>query len=607
MSKSRNWIARICALGLLLGTGSLAVASIQDATIVIDHALNSPTLTVRYNGAHVALVELRLNGVSFGTRSTDPGLAKGETNFTIDLSSLSSGNNDVEVRLYDKGGNLVGTEKSSVSADQGGKAPVFLQMPKVGSTVQGPISIAVGFGKELHNTYVSFFIDNQFKSMTNSAPFDYIWDTTRDANGWHDIEAWVVDDSSTTYKTRKVKIYVNNPGGNTYRQFTQPDMLAPTPAPFKVATVTPAPVVHPQLQTSVATPKVAVQGANGVKSTQLATASAAQRATKAVAPTVVQHPVAKHVAATLAINNEVHPEVGVASGVKTEGLANSVAIGPRMLLPTGKRVAFEASPAKPVLSGPIGPSGSHLTKAVTLPRAMAVAIPAAKNIPPLPKVNAATLAVVKSKSDDTISIKVINPEPKVAVVTAKVAPAAKPEVKVTAPAVKLTTPVKVAVKTAPTVQPTVKATTPAKVAPTVKAAAPTKVAIAHGTKLPNVGTYAIQLNAKTVKFDDVKPRVENNVPLTPFRYLFEQSGGKVKWTNQTKSVDAEGQGHVIYIKIGDKLARVNNLPIQLDLTPFIDHGRTIVPLSFIKDALDVEVDYDPVTNHVLITSIKKKH
>ncbi|HEY3780881.1 MAG TPA: copper amine oxidase N-terminal domain-containing protein [Fimbriimonadaceae bacterium] len=555
MLKSSNWIARICALGLLLGTGSLAVASIQDAKIVIDHALNSPTLTVRYNGAHVALVEMRLNGVSFGTRSTDPGQAKGETNFTIDLSSLSGGNNDVEVRLYDKGGNLVGTEKSTVAADQGAKAPVFLQMPKVGTTVQGPVQIAVGFGKELHNTYVSFFIDNQFKSMTNSAPFDYIWDTTRDANGWHDVEAWVVDDSSTTYKTSKVKLYVNNPGGNTYRQFSQPEVLATTP---KVA---------PTLQTSVAPPKLVAQGSAGVKAAQLANANAANRATKAVVPTVV-----KHVKPALAINNAVHPDLGVASGVKTEGLANAVAIGPRILLPTGKRVAFEAAPTQPTLSGPIGPSGSHLTKGVALAHTTPVSIPAARNIPALPKVNAATLALTKSKSDDTVSISVVKPT------------VSKPEVKVAAPA-----------------KPTTKVET------TVKARGTAKVAIAHGTKLPNVGTYSIQLNAKTVKFDAVKPRVENNVPLTPFRYLFEQSGGKVKWTNQTKSVDAVGEGHVIYIKIGDKLAKVNNLPVTLDLTPFIDHGRTIVPLSFIQDALDVEVDYDPVTNHVLITSIKKKH
>jgi hypothetical protein len=37
----------------------------------------------------------------------------------------------------------------------------------------------------------------------------------------------------------------------------------------------------------------------------------------------------------------------------------------------------------------------------------------------------------------------------------------------------------------------------------------------------------------------------------------------------------------------------------------LERGRTIVPLSFIRDSLNVEVEYDPSTGHVLITTKKK--
>src|SRR5437870_5108701 len=107
MAKSNNWIARICVLGIVVASHLGANASAQDAKVHIDRALNSPTLTVRYSGGHVALIELRVNGSSFGTRNADPGSSKGETNFMLDLATLNNGDNDVEIRLYDKNGKLL--------------------------------------------------------------------------------------------------------------------------------------------------------------------------------------------------------------------------------------------------------------------------------------------------------------------------------------------------------------------------------------------------------------------------------------------------------------------------------------------------------------------
>jgi hypothetical protein len=578
----------------MVAVGSVAMASVQDASIVIDHALNSPTLTIRYSGAHVAMVELRLNGVSYATRNTDAALGKGETNFSIEPSSLVNGDNDVDVRLYDKTGKLLGAEHSTVTSDDGRKAPVFLEMPKMGATVQGPVQITLGFGKDLKNIYASFFIDNQFKSMTNTAPFSYLWDTTHDSNGWHDLEAWVVDDSSSTFKSRKVRIFVNNPGGLTNRQFQPEPTVVPIPKPPTAPT--PKTIA---LETSVPTPTASLQSVStGAKTGSLAAVTAATTAAHSVAPTVVAKTAApKHVAFST-MSNTVKATVGVAAGVKGSNLGTPTMAGPRILLPTGKRVAEDG---KQALSGPIGSTKFHPTKTVALAATTKVVslpkVNATPSVPAVPKVTPATtmlITVVKAKPAAQPKA-----QPKVAIVV--------PQPKAAQPATKVAVKLQPKAATKAVVQPKVqKASTAAvaKVTPAVKAVK--TIAIGHGTKLATNGTYAISLNAKPVEFDAVKPRVENNVPLTPFRYLFEQSGGKVAWTNKTKSVTANGQGKDVYIKIGDKLAKVNNLPVELDLTPFIENGRTIVPLSFIKDALDVEVDYDPVTNHVLITSIKKK-
>jgi hypothetical protein len=130
------------------------------------------------------------------------------------------------------------------------------------------------------------------------------------------------------------------------------------------------------------------------------------------------------------------------------------------------------------------------------------------------------------------------------------------------------------------------------------------VTITRGQRVPNLGAFAIELNNQFVKFD-VQPRVDNGVPMTPFRYLIEKDGGKVNWENMTKTVTASADGKSMVIQIGDKNATVNKLTVSMEVTPYIDHGRTIVPLSFIHDALNVDVQYDKETGHVLITSAKK--
>src|SRR5689334_21631330 len=112
MSITGKNFRRFCILASLAALSVCANAFMFDTRIVIDRALNSPTLTVRYSGATVALVELKVNGDSLGTRSVSAAKTSGETNFTLNLAALHDGDNSVEVCLYDKAGKLVGSEKT---------------------------------------------------------------------------------------------------------------------------------------------------------------------------------------------------------------------------------------------------------------------------------------------------------------------------------------------------------------------------------------------------------------------------------------------------------------------------------------------------------------
>lgn len=367
-----------------LGTVGTAVAA-QD--IRIDRAVNSPTITVRYTKFKAAMIELRVNGRSLATRELSP-TAGGETNFTIDPDRLAEGSNDVEVLLFDADGKLLGTQKAVITAERDTLGSVFVELPSAGTTVRGPVEIRLGVNRDFREMYVSFFINDEWKSLRNFPPFTYIWDTTRVPNGWHEIQAWVVDEANTTHKTRKVRVFVNNPGGRTDRVAP---VTPPATAPVTPPVTTPAkpPVRTPADVSPSGNPRQApVSGDRGLRSMTPSAAPTATRPTPAtVAPRrpaglttsgnpsgtgmvdttvalrsmpvdgqpVVTRPAtatARTPAARSLTTSAVRPPIAAPAGMKSTPTVTPTASGLRTLTPTGQRtvVAQAPRPAVPTLS-----------------------------------------------------------------------------------------------------------------------------------------------------------------------------------------------------------------------------------------------------------------
>lgn len=114
-------------------------------------------------------------------------------------------------------------------------------------------------------------------------------------------------------------------------------------------------------------------------------------------------------------------------------------------------------------------------------------------------------------------------------------------------------------------------------------------------------TFQVVFDNTRIAFD-VPPRVQDGVPLAPFRQIFEHTGGWLFWYPQSRTVRAVNAEREIELRIGSPSARVNNQTLPMEVAPFIDQGRTIVPLSFVRDAMDVKIHYDPKTGNLLIES-----
>jgi hypothetical protein len=118
------------------------------------------------------------------------------------------------------------------------------------------------------------------------------------------------------------------------------------------------------------------------------------------------------------------------------------------------------------------------------------------------------------------------------------------------------------------------------------------------------GAFAVAFDGTQIAFD-VQPRIESGVKLAPFRQIFEHTGGQLYWFGgPAQTVRAVNSSREIEIKIGDKNATVNNQPVEMEKKAYIDTGRTIVPLTFIRDALNVKISYDEKSGRLLIESKK---
>jgi len=531
-------------------------------------------------GNQIVAVELYLDGKKAATRTLDVPETRGVVSFLVDASQLSPGAHKVVVRVTaadqevkssraafqfgDPGTerldsatlgnapNVLGTPAGPTIG--GGPAPILrLIDPSENGKVQGIVTIRVkATDPSGKNPYVSLFIDKTFKTLRNFAPYEFEWDTTAYPNGYHTIEASGYNDSPNVGQAKALRVYVNNPGGETsIRHDLLDGVKAAKPGSPKrnVKSVgRPLPLRRPDLLTADAprpsAPQLASVMPAHIQSTReivrhLVRGAGALRFGPLDAATELSTPFVNEAPASTAPQNISPKRAGV------------MPMGSYKPLPA----ASDVDPNTAALADLTRSARRVSGKIARLERRANLRVPdsdlsspflATPRVTPLPDTPDVKIAAYQAQMRMTHSV-------------------IKPVMKMHPLRVHL----------------------PASL----------------GSLLRSVGQTSILFNHTTVRLD--RPLVEQgSILFGPLRQIFEQGGGTLTWQARTGTVHAKNATKDILLTIGKNQAQINAKAVSLDGKPYLMMGRTMVPLSFVTAAMDADVQYDAATGHLLITSRK---
>lgn len=109
----------------------------------------------------------------------------------------------------------------------------------------------------------------------------------------------------------------------------------------------------------------------------------------------------------------------------------------------------------------------------------------------------------------------------------------------------------------------------------------------------------VVVNGEVQTYDTV-PYIEAGRTIVPLRGIFEALGSEVVWDQRTQTVTAFKGETIIQLQIGSKVAQVNSQRVTLDAPARNKNGRTMMPLRFISEAMGAVVEWDAQSRTVFV-------
>lgn len=97
------------------------------------------------------------------------------------------------------------------------------------------------------------------------------------------------------------------------------------------------------------------------------------------------------------------------------------------------------------------------------------------------------------------------------------------------------------------------------------------------------------------------PVIINDRTLLPIRAVVEEMGGNVEWNNDTQTVTLTYNNDTIRLVIDNTTAYLNDTANTLDTAPTIINDRTMLPIRFIAEGFNFDVDWNETERIVTIS------
>lgn len=110
---------------------------------------------------------------------------------------------------------------------------------------------------------------------------------------------------------------------------------------------------------------------------------------------------------------------------------------------------------------------------------------------------------------------------------------------------------------------------------------------------------SILITGKEVKLD-TPPVISSGRTLIPVRAIATSLGATVLWDEREQKVTIQQGTTILEFEIGDDSMKVNGKSVHLDVPAQIMNGRTVIPLRALVESLNLNIEWDDVTQTIEI-------
>ena len=120
-----------------------------------------------------------------------------------------------------------------------------------------------------------------------------------------------------------------------------------------------------------------------------------------------------------------------------------------------------------------------------------------------------------------------------------------------------------------------------------------------------VGEPDVYVSEQTVehKTVDSAPYIENGRTMVPIRFISENFDAAVDWNEAQQKVTVTSGESVVELFVGNKISYINGEQKELEAAPVIANGRTMVPLRFVSEAFGKFVEYVDASKQITISDL----